>query len=254
MPAPPAHSEINRAVEAFARGFAFARSLTYPYRAERVGRLWVLRDAPRKRAADYRREEWVAWGVAPAAVDATARAKTRGRYCICAIRDIDEPDAALRNEYRALGYRLGSTEALMIHRLTRIPRLPKAPVKIVRVRTQSLANRVAKAGRRTQMLPQHLKNDAPLRLYAAVVDDRPVAWVQSIAAGEGAWVQGVWVDPQFRRRGIGRAMMAKMLRDDRRCGAKFSALLASHAGAMLYPTVGYEPVGELLLYTQKRGK
>lgn len=42
-----------------------------------------------------------------------------------------------------------------------------------------------------------------------------------------------------------------MLRTTRRNGATASSLLASHAGAKLYPAVGYEQIGELLAYTPR---
>jgi hypothetical protein len=55
--------DIERAIEVFARGFAFTRSLTYPFRADRIGKLWVMRDAPRRNNKDYRAEEWISYGV-----------------------------------------------------------------------------------------------------------------------------------------------------------------------------------------------
>ena len=62
----------------------------------------------------------------------------------------------------------------------------------------------------------------------------------------------VSVLPAFQRRGIGKALLAKMLRDDRAHGDRQSALLATHAGAMLYPHVGYRQLGLLLMYVPKR--
>jgi predicted acetyltransferase len=55
-----------------------------------------------------------------------------------------------------------------------------------------------------------------------------------------------------RRRGIGTALLAKMLRDDRAHGARQSVLLASHAGALLYPHVGYEQIGMLLMFVRRK--
>ena len=50
--------DVDVAIAAFLRGFAFTHSFTHPYVAERVGPLWVMRDAPRNRpGAYYRREE-----------------------------------------------------------------------------------------------------------------------------------------------------------------------------------------------------
>ena len=88
---------LDPVIEAFARGYAFTRSFTHPYLAERVSRFWVVRDAPRRRAADYRREEWIAHGVEAAEVDRVARAQTRGRFAVCAIRAIDEPELLPRH-------------------------------------------------------------------------------------------------------------------------------------------------------------
>jgi hypothetical protein len=46
----------------------------------------------------------------------------------------------------------------------------------------------------------------------------------------------------------------KMLHDDLAHGAICSVLTASHAGALLYPRVGYELTGELLLYMPSKPK
>jgi hypothetical protein len=77
---------MQTAIEVFLGGVAFARSYRHPYEVHRLGQLWVMRDAPRKRSADYRREEWVAYGLDLAKADALIRRHTRGRFCICAIR------------------------------------------------------------------------------------------------------------------------------------------------------------------------
>jgi GNAT superfamily N-acetyltransferase len=245
-------ADVSRAVATFARGFAFTRSFTHPYVAERVGPVWVARDAPRKRASDYyRREEWIAHGVDPAEVDRIARQNTRGGYAVCDIRSINESDAPLRAAYKGLGYRLGTTEPMMMHRLGRIPRIPQ-PYPILRVMTPELSERLAKAAGSRQVLPEHLADDAPLRQYVALDGDRPAGWVRSIVVGDATWVSNMHVDPAYRRRGIGRSLLARMLRDDRAHGATASILLSSHTGALLYPRVGYEQIGELLLFTPRR--
>lgn len=249
---------VGRAIEAFVRGFCFTRSLTHPYVPERVGPVWVMRDGPRTRG-DYRNEEWVAHRVAPAEVDRIARGQTRGRYALCAVHGVDEPDAPLRAAYQALGYRLGRTEPLMVHRLSRVPKFgPPDGVTIERVTTQAMADRLAKAARSRQVLLAQLGAtgvDAPQRQYVALAAPGGglVGWVASIAAGEGArWCSNMYVKPAFRRRGIARAMLARMLRDDRAAGAGAAVLLASHTGAKLYPVVGYERIGTLLLYTPRK--
>ena len=260
MPTTPAQAGVNgvdmdAAIEVFVRAFAYGRSFTHPYLPERVGRMWVVRDGPRKNPADYRREEWIAAGVEAAEVDRLARAGTRGRYCICAIRGQGEDDAPLRAAYKSLGYRLQCTEPFMAHRLRRVPKLPE-PYPVVRVTTRELADRLAKAARGRQVRPEHFRPDSPLWQYAALDGLRPVGWVRSIlvesGAGPAAWVSNMFVEPAYRRRGIGRSLLARMLRDDRARGAARSVLLSSHTGALLYPHVGYEPIGELMIYTPKK--
>lgn len=241
---------LQHAIEVFVRGFCFTRSFTHPYLSERIGKVWVVRDAPRKNG-NYRREEWIASGVAPKKIDQVAREHTRGRFAVCAIYGVHESDASLRKDFKALNYRLGTTEAVMVHDLKRIPRFDK-PAEISRVTTEGMAERLNKAANSRQVLPEHLAKDSKLRQYVALVDDKPVGWVRSIDVGHATWCSNMYVDPGFRRRGIARAMMSQMLRDDRTGGSKLAVLTASHAGAKLYPVVGYKQIGTLMLYTPKK--
>ena len=84
-----------------------------------------------------------------------------------------------------------------------------------------------------------------------MIDGQIVGWVRSIAVGEMTWCSNMYVVEKHRRRGIGRAMMCRMLRDDREHGATMAVLLASHTGAKLYAAVGYEQIGTLLVFTPK---
>src|SRR5439155_15192313 len=117
------------------RGFCAERSRTHPYECFRVGKLWVMRDAPRKNPKNYRKEEWVPYGV---------------------------------------------------------------------------------------------------------------------NAGDSTWCSNMYVRPSHRRRGIGSALLTRMLRDDRARGFKKSVLLSSHTGALVYPRVGYEQIGLLLIFAPKK--
>ncbi len=241
---------MQRAIATFANGFAFTRSFTHPYLVEQVGPLWVMRDGPRKRG-DYRTEEWVGYQVAPQEIDQIARAHTRGRFCLCVLFDLAESQAAARADFKALGYRLMTTEPFMVHPLTDIP-IIDAPAVIERVLTSDLAERLAKAAGKRQILPEHLTPHAPLRQYVALIDGELVGWVRSIVVGDATWCADMYVEPAFRRRGIARALLSRLLQADRANGATLAVLLASHTGAKLYPVVGYQQIGELLLYTPKK--
>lgn len=72
-------------------------------------------------------------------------------------------------------------------------------------------------------------------------------------AGVGCnWVSNLFVHPDYRRRGIGKSLMSTMLNEDADYGVKYSALLASKTGALLYPHLGYEQHGVLLIFTPRR--
>ena len=238
------------------RGFTFTRSITHPYLGEQIGALWAMRDAPRKgKSPRYRTEEWVAHGIAPKEIDQFVRQETRGRFTICTICADGESDQEMRAEFKELGYRLNTTEPLMVHSLQEIPTFER-PVRLERVTTLPMAERLNKAARARQLLPEHLGDDGslqtPIRQYVALADDEIVGRVASVVAGEDTWVSNMYVTSEFRRRGIARALMSQMLLDDRAAGARQSVLLASHTGAKLYPVVGYEQIGTLYIYTPPR--
>jgi predicted N-acetyltransferase YhbS len=247
----PAAAEMELAIEVFVRGHSAGRSLTFPYEVSRVGALWVMRDAPRKNARDYRKEEWIANGVAPQEADAIARRHARGRFFVCAMVAQGETDAPMRAAYKALGYRLLATEGFFVHRLARIPK-PRAPVTIERVRTRELAERLGKITRRRPISDDLLGDDAPFRQYVALNGHEIVGHVRSVDAVGATWCADMYVVPSHRRRGIGQALLARMLRDDKARGSQCSVLTASHAGALLYPRVGYERIGTLLMFAPKR--
>ena len=254
----PASPELERAIEVFARGFAYVRSRTHPYEATSIAvhgypdapPLWVLRDAPRRRG-NYRAEEWLSCNMPPPVVHAAARAETRGRYAICAIHPAGASDQPLRDGFKALDYRLNTTEPLMAHPLRRIPRVPQ-PAVIERVLTPAMADRLHQATRSRQIRPEDLHPDARQRQYVAFIDDVVVGWVGSIVVNGATWCQNMFVVAEYRRRGIARAMLCRMLRDDRAHGATMAVLTASHTGARLYPLVGYRQIGLLLAYTPRR--
>lgn len=241
---------MERAIETFARGYCFTRAFTHPYTAARAGPLWILRDRPRK-SGNPRREEFISYGVEPKQVHQVVRRHARGHYCICAIHDPGEEGDLLRDGFKSLGYRLGHTEFMMTHSLKRIPRAP-APLPVCRVDSVEMAHRLAKAARSRQILPEHLAKDAPLRCYVALEGDAPVGWVSSVVTGDTTWCANMFVKPKYRRRGIARSLMCRLLRDDRAAGAHMAVLLASHVGANLYMAVGYREIGTLMVFTPKR--
>jgi GNAT superfamily N-acetyltransferase len=243
--------EMEFAIEVFVRGHSAGRSRTFPYEASRVGPLWVMRDAPRKNPRDYRKEEWIAHDLEAGEVDAIARRHARGRFFVCAMVGEGESNEPTRTAYKGLGYRLLATEGFFVHRLMRIPK-PASPVPIERVRTPELAARLGKVTRTRPIAGSLLGNDAPFRQYVAVDGEHIVGRVRSVDAVGATWCADMHVNPSHRRRGIGHALLCRMLRDERARGSRCSVLTASHTGALLYPRVGYERIGTLFMFVPKR--
>jgi len=245
-----AKPEIEAAIEVFVHGYSTGRSRTFPYAASRVGPLWLMRDAERKNPRDYRSEEWVVHDVAAEQADAVVRQHARPGFAISVVVANGEPDQPVRTAYKALGYRLLRTEGFFVQPLRRIPS-PPAVASIERVQTVERAAQLAKIIRRRPIGDDLLGNDAPFRQYVAVDGDAIVGRVRSVDAAGASWCEAMFVEPSHRRRGIGQALMAKMLHDDRAHGLRCSVLMATHAGALLYPRMGYERIGTLLIFSPK---
>lgn len=248
-----AKREIEAAIEVFVHGYSTGKSRTFPYEASRVGPLWLMRDAPRKNARDYRGEEWIVHDVAAEEADAIVRQHARPGFAISVVIANDEPDQPVRAAYKALGYRLLRTEGFFVQSLRQIPN-PPAVVSIERVQTAERAAQLGKIIRRRPIADDLLGDSAPFRQYVAVDGDAIVGRVRSVDAVGATWCEAMFVEPSHRRRGIGQALMAEMLHDDRARGSRCSVLMATYAGALLYPRMGYERIGTLLIFGPKSRK
>jgi hypothetical protein len=92
--------QFELAIEVFVRGHSAVRSRTHPYDVDRIGPVWVMRDALRKNARDYRKEEWVASGVEPANLSRIAKGHARGHYFLCDLLAEGMSDTELRDSTR----------------------------------------------------------------------------------------------------------------------------------------------------------
>ncbi|WP_244482884.1 GNAT family N-acetyltransferase [Mesorhizobium sp. Root102] len=212
-----------------------------------------MRDAERKNPRDYRGEEWVVHDVAAPEADAIVRQHARSGFAISVVIANEDPDGPTRAAYKALGYRLLRTEGFFVHRLRQIPS-PPAVASVERVQTAERAAQLGKIIRRLPIADDLLGDSAPFRQYVAVDGADIVGRVRSLDAVGATWCSSMYVEPSHRRRGIGQALMSKMLHDDRARGSRYSVLAATHAGALLYPRMGYERIGTLLIFAPRSRK
>lgn len=202
-------------IEVSARGIAFTRSFARPFTAEKIKRTWWLHDDG-PLGSQRRNDEWFATaGTEPEVLHSWARARAAKRFIICAVVKDDREQVELLTKYRNLGYRLWRTEALMT-RSTVIDPSCAISSGLIPVDTQSMVSRLAKAARGRMILPEHLeKRPVPVRCHVAIINDQIVGWVRSTSIGDASWCASLFFEPEFRRRGIGRSLVATMLKADR---------------------------------------
>jgi ribosomal protein S18 acetylase RimI-like enzyme len=260
MTSPAVDLSLADAIATFAVTFAAVKSVRHPYVATDFGASrWRLADADRRRAADYRGEEWVclAHDVVGTVEQAAADARDPARWGVSVLLPEGDDDGPLRETMRARGHRLMTTESMMVRPLTgrgsALPRAVGSPAQVVRLTTADQAEELRTATRRRTFRPEWIEGDRPmLRQFLARIGGELVGWVGSMRSGDIGSVTNLYVAAAHRRRGVGTALMTHLLADDKRNGIRTSTLLASHSGAMLYPRVGYHRIATLYLYSGKR--
>lgn len=233
--------DVAGAIETWARALTLLRGMTHACALRREGPLWAVSDAPRK---DRRKTDLVAGWVAPEDATAAARVDPGWHFLGVVAREVDVN--AVRTEYRALGYRALSSFGLWVHDLGAIPSPGGVAVRLASAGDLQAIG--ALAGRR-QATPAYLKGDPPpIRLHIAEVDGDLVGYVKAIQTEAGGWASNLFVRPESRRRGVGSALMASLLRGHRDDGMPGSALLSNADGERVYAQVGYVRLATYLTF------
>ena len=247
---------LPQTIDVVCAALALNNSITAPSEVMRHGPLWILRDVNAK-LDKARTEEIFAWGATPQeSIRAVKDYAPRYKYVLLPFIKPDEDFDAIREVYKSLGYRAMSSETLFVCSLGRHKPTPSRWV-IRRVKEPDEMKRVATDvfGRANRKLrPQDFTDARPaMRMYYAEVDGRAVAVARSLMPRRSvSWLHDVRTVESYRRRGIATALINQILTDDAALGSKHSALLASHAGANLYPLLGYQLRAILQLYAPPR--
>ncbi len=86
-------------------------------------------------------------------------------------------------------------------------------------------------------------DDTGLDAWVMVQDGLAVAGAWSLIDGTDCGIYAVGTVPQWRRRGLARALMLAVLGDAYRQGARTATLQSTPMGEPLYASLGFEPVG-----------
>ncbi len=227
---------LARVVEISVKAFCAGKSVTYPYLATRHDGLWVLQDAPGKKR-DQRKIEVFTHDLSAEETVRRIRELGLGWHFVCAACTNETNFAETRAAFKALGYRALATEWFFVHDLQgEIPVFESEPVVRLIHSGEELATICQRARHK-----RRYRNDGT-RHYCIWDDDFDFGWVHGVPYEEDAWVSDLFVYSEFRNRGYGKALMSRMLRDDQALGVRSSVLIASTAGARIYPTLGYEQI------------
>jgi hypothetical protein len=241
---------ILRAAESFFHGFTLHRSRTYPYIITRSEGLTILHDAPRKKVQDMRRAEAITIDRTPKEVHSESERLNaeHPRWSLAAIHSDEASLESVESEYRALGYRLIAREAFFTHEHHELPNVNSSLTR--RITSSEEMEMYARATGRKPYRSEDIEGQFPkIRCYYSVSEETVVGGVATILTpNDTFWVSNLWVTEERRREGRATAMMAQLLQDNAKAGPAMTVLLSSKAGAYLYPCLGFEQIGTLLLY------
>src|SRR5687768_17519448 len=129
----PRTVKLTAAIDVFTKGFAATRGRTHPCVVERVGPLWLVRDAPRKNPRLERRREYVALDTTkPAEVARLIRNGGTDGFALCVIHEGEGRRGDIEEAYKALGFRYIIHEPIFVRRLPPVPR-GRTPLPVARV-------------------------------------------------------------------------------------------------------------------------
>jgi len=211
--------------------------------ARRHDGLWIMEDDPPRK--NPRKTEVISCGQNSNEALGALRTSGVGWHFLCSIQPNDADHEAVRASFKSSGYRLLATEWMFVHDLKEIPDLQcEPPVRPVR------------SAEEWRSIPQRAKQPRRLvegnRLFGIWDDVMDYGWVESVPFGDDAWVSGLHVHVDCRGQGRGAALMSQLLLADRKAGVRSSVLLASTAGARLYPHLGYRQIGVLHMMCPKQ--
>ena len=235
---------IPQAVEIFVQAFSQEKSRTYPYVPNQLEPwLWVMQDTPDRKKA--RKREVISFLGDPQATVSRVAQEGIGWHFVCEIHSPDVDFETIRAEYKRLGYRAVSTEWLFVHRLDVLPDRNTA-IDVVKIESEEVLASIP------QTASQKRKLMAGTTKFAIHDGQQDLGWVTHIPMLGSSWVSSLWVRPEFRGNGMGRALMTELLHHAKARGEAASVLLATSDGAKLYPKLGYEQIAVLQMFCPAR--
>jgi GNAT superfamily N-acetyltransferase len=230
----------------FIAGFtdtAYARRVAKRFRA---GPLDAVRFAGDEEEPGEPFEEYFVQGCAvEAALAAVAAAAPLAEHYLTVLED----QPGLEQAYVRGGYRLSHSETLMACDLATcsVPATDEAVLLVQSADEVAVLNAADPQGI-AWIVPDNLA-DPRMAHYAILRDGQPVARGRTIRLDPAhSYVSRVYTAETHRGQGLARALMARILADDRDQRIRWSVLTASGMGERLYRRLGYQALGTILIF------
>jgi GNAT superfamily N-acetyltransferase len=235
---------IREAMDAFIAGWAFSRAVErkvtvshfHGLRRVQFGNTPVLKSRP---------DEFMILDVPPDEVIRLLRptvADIPHRLSVFT----DQPEDSL-DDYARHNYHLFMQEYLMAVDLTASNFSTAEGVPVERVASEE-ARAWFNYMRQREVIPPHTLNDNRMGCYYIRFGDDLACEGRCIFTPENVAVMDmIYTTEEYRRQGLGSALMLKMLVDAAERSAAYSALAASVEGRKLYLTLGYQVLSDMLI-------
>lgn len=191
-------------------------------------------------------------------IRSVARARERGLPLLATMSP--RATQALAPVATQLGLAQVGTAPLMVLRAAS-PVQPSRPVKVVRALGAELVAIAGDLAAAAFDVPRDVvarcidvgvTETAGLETYIAWDDDRPISAVTVTPAGNTAGISLMATPPEHQRKGMGRALLTRVIVDYRRRGVERFYLGATEAGRPLYASLGFETVADLSAWLLER--
>jgi GNAT superfamily N-acetyltransferase len=159
----------------------------------------------------------------------------------------DRPE--LPQRYGQLGYKLSETEPLMLHTLQELPPLEQTyQVTLAHTLEEAAWLNTNDMAQLNWVIAENLADPTMFHYYVKL-DGLPVARGRAIHLAHGtAYVARVHTAEAYRRRGLSRALMTRLLHDAAANGMGYCLLSASPMGVPLYEQLGFATLGTIFVF------
>lgn len=238
--------DTNQAWELFISGFtdtAYARRMGVRFRA---GPLEAVRfagdeDRPREPFAEF----FVRACDPSSALAAVVAATPEPEHYLTVL--VDRP--GLREAYERGGYTLHGDEMLMACDLSAAPRAtPGHHVTVVTTAEEATWQNANDPQGLSWIVPDNLA-DPRIVHYMLVRDGLVLCRGRNFRLdADHSYVSRVYTAETRRGQGLARALMLQLLADEAARGARWNVLTATEMGRQLYTSLGYRPLGSVLIF------